>query len=154
VEFNYEEDAQGRLLPLHSYSLNGNTAHTDATLDYCFVEVEEKEGQPPLAFWGRLAFETSVPPSRGDHVTIIQHPEGGPKQIAITANWVVNVFGSRLQYTTDTLPGSSGSPVFNDRWRVIALHHAGGNLVFNERGDRMFANEGILISDILRDSKF
>jgi V8-like Glu-specific endopeptidase len=45
-----------------------------------------------------------------------------------------------------TIPGSSGSPVFNDAWKVIAIHHAGGELISNERGDRMFANEGILVS--------
>ena len=30
-----------------------------------------------------------------------------------------------LQYTTDTLPGSSGSPAFNKDWEVVALHHSG-----------------------------
>jgi hypothetical protein len=30
----------------------------------------------------------------------------------------------------------------------VALHHAGGNLVKNQRGDRMYANEGILVSKI------
>jgi V8-like Glu-specific endopeptidase len=89
-------------------------------------------------------------PRPGEHVNIIQHPEGGPKQIALTANQVVNVFEYRLQYTTDTLPGSSGSPVFTDAWKVVALHQAGGNLLTNQRGDRMFANEGILMSYIMR----
>ena len=28
-------------------------------------------------------------------------------------------------YQTDTSPGTSGSPVFNDQWQVIALHSAG-----------------------------
>jgi endonuclease G, mitochondrial len=28
-------------------------------------------------------------------------------------------------YEADTEPGSSGSPVFNDRWEVVALHHSG-----------------------------
>jgi hypothetical protein len=32
---------------------------------------------------------------------------------------------------------------------VVALHHAGGNLVTNQRGDRMFANQGILMERIL-----
>ena len=26
---------------------------------------------------------------------------------------------------TDTSPGSSGSPVFNDQWEIVALHHSG-----------------------------
>jgi hypothetical protein len=54
-----------------------------------------------------------------------------------------------LRRPTDTLPGSSASPVFNDSWRVVALHHAGGNLVKNARGERLFANEGILMCDVV-----
>jgi endonuclease G len=27
-------------------------------------------------------------------------------------------------YETDTKPGSSGSPVLNDRWQLVVLHHA------------------------------
>src|SRR6185369_4641513 len=28
-------------------------------------------------------------------------------------------------YEGDTEPGSSGSPVFNDQWELVALHHSG-----------------------------
>ena len=30
-----------------------------------------------------------------------------------------------LYYRTDTEPGSSGSPCFNDPWELVALHHSG-----------------------------
>jgi V8-like Glu-specific endopeptidase len=153
VEFNYEEDITGKVQPVSVYALIAESVRASEELDYCFVDVQDKAGNPSLSSWGWLPFERSAAPSRGDHVTIIQHPDGGPKQIAITANQVVNIFGHRLQYTTDTLPGSSGAPVFNDEWRVIALHHTGGNLLANVRGDRMYANEGILIADILRDAR-
>ncbi len=33
---------------------------------------------------------------------------------------------TRVHYLADTLPGSSGSPVLNRHWEVIALHHSGG----------------------------
>jgi endonuclease G len=85
-------------------------------------------------------------------VTIIQHPNGGLKQIALTANQVVGLWEHRLHYTTDTMPGSSGAPVFNDLWQVIAIHHAGGNLQVNDKGDRRFFNEGILMSAIKLDA--
>jgi V8-like Glu-specific endopeptidase len=89
-------------------------------------------------------FDTTV----GDSVSIIQHPLGGPKQIALTSNQVVNIFDHRIQYVTDTMPGSSGAPVFNMSWEVVAVHHAGGDLVRNDRGEPIFANEGISIAAI------
>ncbi|WP_375771362.1 serine protease [Archangium gephyra] len=149
VEFNYEEDIHSRLQNPHCYTLKASTLVADAQLDFCCVEVAEAGGgAPPLASWGVLELDPAARPKPGDHVTIIQHPQGGPKQIALTANQVVNVYEHRLQYSTDTLPGSSGSPVFNDDWKVIAIHHAGGELVTNARGDKMFANEGILVSHL------
>ena len=29
-----------------------------------------------------------------------------------------------ISYTTDTLPGSSGSPAFNYDWELVAVHHS------------------------------
>ena len=64
--------------------------------------------------------------SKNDFVNIIQHPGGEFKQISIYHNIVTNTNDRVVQYLTDTLKGSSGSPVFNSDWDVIALHHSGG----------------------------
>ena len=56
----------------------------------------------------------------GDFVTIVQHPRGEKKQIALRENRIVDVLDSFLHYEADTEPGSSGSPVFDDRWQVSA----------------------------------
>ena len=61
----------------------------------------------------------------GERVSIIQHPQGNTKQIAIRENEVIDIFSDFIHYSTDTQPGSSGSPVFNDQWQVVGLHHAG-----------------------------
>lgn len=37
----------------------------------------------------------------------------------------MDVLPAFLHYHTDTAPGSSGSPVFNDQWEVVGLHHSG-----------------------------
>ena len=37
----------------------------------------------------------------------------------------MNESGTRLRYDADTLNGSSGSGVFNQRLELAALHHAG-----------------------------
>ncbi len=67
----------------------------------------------------------------GEFANIIQHPEGADKQVVLQDNLIVsrgdNRFGEHdvLHYVSDTEPGSSGSPVFNNSWQVIALHHWG-----------------------------
>ena len=60
----------------------------------------------------------------GEYVTIVQHPRGEKKQIALRENKIVDIPDRFLHYAADTEPGSSGSPVFNDQWEVVALHHA------------------------------
>jgi hypothetical protein len=103
---------------------------------------------------------TVIPLSSGvtagvsDRVSIIQHPSGGPKQIAVTNNRTLNIYDPYVQYMTDTMPGSSGSPVFLDSWQVVAIHHAGGNMRKNSRGDAIFANEGVLIGALFADAGF
>jgi V8-like Glu-specific endopeptidase len=58
-----------------------------------------------------------------DRVYIIQHPGGAPKKIGMIHNVVRSVDDNVLQYLTDTEGGSSGSPVFNEEWGLVALHH-------------------------------
>lgn len=100
--------------------------------------------------WGCIA----LGPSKvgcGDVVNIIQHPGGGPKQMSLSFDVVAFAGAGRLQYLTDTQPGSSGSPVFDREWRVVALHHSGGWLQEPGSTDRrvFYRNEGILIDRIL-----
>lgn len=64
-------------------------------------------------------------------VNIIQHPgrfkgEADPVKAVLTQNYVTaDMRPTRVHYTADTRPGSSGSPVFNVLWEVVALHHSG-----------------------------
>ena len=64
----------------------------------------------------------------GQDVSIIQYPDGGPKKYGVRDNELLIAptdADAFLQYTTDTLPGSSGSPAFNKDWEVVGLHHSG-----------------------------
>ncbi len=155
VEFNFELDAAGQSKPRYRYTFDSSDFATDEALDFTKVKVNEND-QTPLAEWGFLELAPDALPTVGEPVNIIQHPNGDDKQIALTANEVLSAWGYRLFYTADTEPGSSGSPVFNQDWKVVALHHAGktmkeGGLQINANGDRAGANRGILFSYILQE---
>ena len=95
----------------------------------------------------------------GDFANIIQHPNGEKKQIAIQDNLIASRTGndgieqSVLHYFADTEPGSSGSPVFNNAWQVIALHHWGvamRDIQVNSDFNPESVNQGIRISRIVK----
>ncbi|WP_315795842.1 trypsin-like peptidase domain-containing protein [Bradyrhizobium sp. SZCCHNRI3043] len=153
VDFNFEDDESGKLRDVASYSLDADSFITSMRLDCTAVKVISRGGARDLAAWGELTLSREGV-DRGDNVVIIQHPQGGIKQICLTDNKVVNLLDDHIQYTTDTMPGSSGAPVFDDRWLVVAIHHQGGNLIASPRGGRIFANQGVRIRSILSSSEF
>jgi endonuclease G, mitochondrial len=131
AQFDYQDNASGELLIRQDYRLNPDKFFvTDKTLDFTLVGVESLSGRNrPLSDypWLKLIAELGKA-EKGDDVNIIQHPRGNLKQIAFRRNEVIEIpDGKRefLYYTTDTEPGSSGSPCFNDQWELIALHHSG-----------------------------
>ena len=131
AQFDYQDNASGELLVRQDYRTNPDKFfYTDKVLDFTVIGVEDLSARKrPLASypWIRLIAELGKA-EKGDDVNIIQHPRGGLKQIAFRRNEVIEIPESQkdfLYYTTDTEPGSSGSPCFNDQWELIALHHSG-----------------------------
>lgn len=147
VEFNYQVNWAGELEPVRRYMLDSSYFRTNPHLDYTIVLVKDSPGD----LYGYVDIAKRNDPTVNDFVSIIQHPQGGPKQICFTDNKVSAVFDDLVQYSTDTEPGSSGSPVFNQRWEIVGLHHRGGGLTGPD-GKKYFTNEGILISSIIRDA--
>jgi len=154
VEFNYELGLDGNAKSRTSYELD----HIDFLsspqndLDFTRVKVLNRV-DAPLSQWGYVEFDPEAIPSVGEAVTIVQHPKGEDKQIALNANDVVGQLNQHLFYMTDTELGSSGSPVFNKDWKAVAIHHAGktkeeDGLVINAKGERRGANRGVLFRDI------
>jgi V8-like Glu-specific endopeptidase len=146
VQFNYQHGEDGLSAPTTEAHLRDETFRTSIEDDWTAVTLEGD------GMWtaGGLPL-TRTPIGVGDYVNIIQHPGGGPKQVSLSANVVAYVGGGRVQYLTDTLPGSSGSPVFDVRWNVVALHHSGGWLT--EPGtafkNAYYRNEGIAIDRVI-----
>jgi V8-like Glu-specific endopeptidase len=149
IEFDYQQGGDGKLLPAYRYSLDSSRFRTNVALDYTFVGVIPDPAKPLLGTWQYLQLNPNADPIPTEHVSIVQHPNGGLKQIVLTANWVIAAKPPLLHYTTDTMPGSSGSPVFNDSWHVIAIHHAAAAAADVKQG---YVNEGILMSAIRNDA--
>ncbi len=145
--FNYQLNAAGAPEPCSEYSAcEDDSFYSNEQLDYSLIKLQ---GQPGHR-WGWLTCNPQ-PPAENSRVNIIQHAGGMPKQVCLQNNFVKFADRTRIHYVTSTLPGSSGSPVCNDRWEVVALHHAGGWLKESESGPAYFRNEGIPISAILND---
>jgi hypothetical protein len=83
-------------------------------------------------------------------VYIIGHPRGGGLSFSLQDNLLLDLEDPRLHYRAPTEPGSSGSPVFDSKWRLIGLHHAGGMTMpkLHDKEGRYAANEGLWIQSI------
>ncbi len=77
--------------------------------------------------WIKLDEGTAPNAAAGAPVFIVQHPSGGPMKLALDTAGVIGYSPKqrRIRYRTNTLSGSSGSPVFDQNWDLLALHHAG-----------------------------
>jgi S1-C subfamily serine protease len=167
VEFDFQEGIDGRLQS--SIFLNFDPAAffiTDKALDFSLVALKgDLRKIAPYGWNGLSAAEGKI--IIGEYVSIIQHPSGERKQLALRENQVIDVLDNFLHYRTDTSPGSSGSPVFNDQWEIVALHHSGvpkkdaqgrvltkdGQVYTPTMSETLIdwiANEGVRISQILR----
>jgi endonuclease G, mitochondrial len=167
VEFDFQEGIDGKLQSSTFVDFDPATFFvTDKPLDFSLVALKGDLRKIATYGWNGLsAAEGKI--IVGEYVSIIQHPNGERKQLALRENQVIDVLDNYLHYRTDTSPGSSGSPVFNDQWEIVALHHSGvpkkdaqgrilardGRVYTSSMGDNQIdwiANEGVRISQILK----
>lgn len=173
-QLDYEVNIYGQLKNFSEFKLApGEFFHTFKNLDFSIVAVNNKpvnNKQRVLEEFGWLKiYRETGKVLEYEFLTIVQHPSGEPKQIALRENKLIKVLDNSLRYTTDTAPGSSGSCVFNDQWQVVALHNMGvpemvGNKyvtvdgrkvtadqIKDEREIKWIANQGIRISKIIEN---
>lgn len=134
AEFRFEEGSASLMVNLDPDRCFVTSRELDFTIVGCDEPALDDFDPIPL-----LRNPSTV--TRGEKVNIVQHPRGRPKEVALHNNDVLRVKDKVIWYETDTEPGSSGSPVFNNTWDLVALHHAGWieNGVTTNEGVRMAA---------------
>ena len=128
AEFNVEIDLDEVTGTVVIYRLDPQALFlTDEHLDYTLVAIQiGPDGRAPGQEYGwnqLIAQQGKI--ATGEPVNVVGHPMGRLKEIAIRNNSLQTVLEEFIHYETDTEPGNSGSPVFNDQWEIVALHHSG-----------------------------
>jgi endonuclease G len=148
LEFDYEEQFNGTMLPVKTFSLEPATLLLVSrwdNLDYVLVAVQQQSKDNAVSIdsfgYNRLAGDQGKI-TKGEPVFIIQHVNGQPKQIVLQNNRLVDrdEVLPYLTYTADTDGGSSGGPVYNRQWEVVALHHSVE--IARDGNGRMLAKDG------------
>ncbi|MBM3396683.1 MAG: trypsin-like peptidase domain-containing protein [Betaproteobacteria bacterium] len=127
----------------------GESGERTQALDVCIVTLK---GLAADAKCSKLttAFERVSPSS---HAYVIGHPDGAGLQVSLHDSQLLAISPNKrlVHYSTPTVGGSSGSPVFNTDWEVFAMHHAGSEEMPQFAGDgaKYKANEGVSFDAIV-----
>ncbi|MGF1455986.1 MAG: trypsin-like serine peptidase [Alphaproteobacteria bacterium] len=149
--FDYDLDEFGLPRPTRSFSLTGEIFLTSERFDYTILSVASvsREGMPLSDYGWIPLIRPSGKALKHERLSMIQHPMGDYKKIALRQSFVIGVRGAFIYYTTDTEQGSSGAPVLNDQWQVVALHHR--SVPDPDHPGQYLANRGVRISAIFED---
>jgi len=161
VEFDYEAADGGGTLPVTTFQFDPSLCFVTSPiedLDYTLVALGRRtSGAKDLGSFGYLMLSDAPDKHMlGEIANIIQHPNGELKQVVVRENNLVarDETHQVLHYLADTDKGSSGSPVCNNSWEPIALHHWGGPGLelkgVSGQWLRKDVNEGIRVSAIVR----
>jgi V8-like Glu-specific endopeptidase len=117
-------------------------------LDFAIVALKtQPKGLEPIPVGEQLP-----PLGSAQRLYAIGYPRGGSLSFSMQDNRLID-YGApddpRVHYRTPTEPGSSGSPIFDAGWDLVALHHAGSATMKKIHGEGTYeANEGIWFKKI------
>jgi hypothetical protein len=158
VHFDPPHAGEGTERASDSYSLDPESSfHTSPDLDYTLVRVRAKAQVDDVVGFSRLASPGArcgwLPLSStgsfhpGQRFRIVQHPTGRRKEVSLAGNEIQRLFHNVVRYSSESEPASSGSPVFDEWWRLVAMHHAHGT----QEGGRWVNDQAIRIDRIAED---
>ena len=121
---------------------------SDPELDFAIVGVKKKDGIAVGEVFDYFDVRKLGRIEKKNHVNILGHPDGRKMEIAFRDNYAKAVKRTFIQYETDTQPGSSGSPVLDDSFKLVALHSQSvRHPVFVHH---VYRNQGFQVSAILQ----
>ncbi len=113
VRFGYREQwhlsIEANLLELDLDTLSG-----DMLPDYALIKINGDLNIQPVKISNQVL-------NRGSVVRMIHHPGGGPMVISEQGRIII-VDEEYITHTIDTDQGSSGAPIFNSEWELVAIH--------------------------------
>jgi Effector-associated domain 1/Trypsin-like peptidase domain len=125
----------------------GEATPTENELDYALVRLSRAAADDVIPRRAAKRDFIALPAkpqvvTNDEPLLILQHPGGKPLKLAFHAVMAQNKNNTRVTYKVATEHGSSGSPCFNYKWDLIALHHAG------DPGYKSPRNEGVPLTAI------
>jgi len=159
VEFSFELDVMAVPKAVTSFSLAPHDFFMSSpkdNLDFTIVALGNRVfGEGKLSDFSYCHIKDDENGRPIDKIAnVIGHPKGQFKQMVIRNNRIAARNDEVLQYYTAANVGSSGSPVFNDKWELIALHHWGcptrTAYTFSGKPGPENTREGIRISAIVK----
>lgn len=92
----------------------------DVCQDYALIRIKEKTQRPTARLFNGL-------PHLTQNIRLIHHPRGEPVQISNPGE-VVLVGNEAIQHTIPTDFGSSGGPIFDMHWNMLAIHRGASDI--------------------------
>jgi endonuclease G, mitochondrial len=149
VDAHYVNDIFGKPDRSYRFKVRSDLYYEkNEELDWSLVAIDAKseDGEAELSQFGyHRLIPTTGKIKEGEFITLIQHPAGQRRQFSIRENQFVKYHKQFLWYKSDTAPGSSGSPAFNDGFQMVGLHHAG---VPEQDGEMFVLSDGRRVASL------
>lgn len=146
VRFGYKTGKYGvelgEVFKLDEESFANNDSQSDNALDYTLVRIIGKPGKQMATLSNEVLNTTQ-------NIRLVHHPRGEPVRISDVGQ-VVHVDKEYINHNIKADYGSSGAPIFDLNWHVVAIHR--GNLALS-RSYALGVTEAIPISSIWNDIK-
>jgi hypothetical protein len=118
--------------------------------DYALIRLAERVGEEVLPTIGTRGWATMAPPAMPlgcfQRIHVSQHPAGQALKGSSGRISAIPEHKARIRYTASTLNVSSGSPCWNNDFKLVAVHNFGGVKAAAGRSE----NQGVPIECILK----